>query len=420
MRQARNTNRDAMPLTSEGEPSVKKSSWPSFPIPSPGRPSAENATRRFPHSDAGSFSRFFGASLLSAIGSLPQHVGPLIVIVIVADGRMSVSEAGWILSVRAIGELLASIALPILGVVELSRSISRAASLLFLTALLAAQLTNLAAVLLGFFVLGASSGVLKFLGTVAASTYRDRTFAFTFRLGSVLAIAGVAICVLFATNALTAYGTLLERLFLIASPILMLGGWLYKPPPRSTSVSAHHEQAETNRGFSGLLVLYLFFVSISGFMAYVGQQASTRGLSIGDTVLSIGTIKISAAVWLLAAASFAARKKRSEIVLLEVALLVAAIWIVFLSSNTLEFFAGLLLLEITLNGCSARLQSAVVGAAPRFAGRWLNGVILLGTATGPPLYGLAIGVGAQSAFMVSSSVIICLPLVWQTYRSHFP
>jgi hypothetical protein len=409
-----------MLLNSESEPNVKKSSWPSFPIPFPGRLSAENATRWIPHSDTESFPRFFGASLLSAIGSLPQHVGPLIIMVIVADGRMSVSEAGWILSVRAIGELLASIALPIIGIVELSRSISRAASLLFLAALLAAQLTDPAAMLVGFFVIGASSGVLKFLGTVAASTYRHRTFAFIFRLASVLAIAGVAICVLFATNALTSYATLLERLLLIAFPILMLGGLLYKPPPRPASVSAHHEQAGSSHGVSGLLVLYFFFVSISGFMAYVGQQASMRGLSIADTVLSIGTIKVSAAVWLLAAASFASQEKRKEIVLLEVALLVAAIWVVFLSSNTFEFFAGLLLLEVTLNGCSARLQSAVVGAAPRFAGRWLNGVILLGTATGPPLYGLAIGAGAQSAFMVFSSMVICFPLIWQTYRSQFP
>lgn len=402
----------------ESEPSVKKSNWPALPIRFPGR-TFENAIRWIPRSDSESFSQFFGASLLSATGSLPQHVGPLIIIMIVADGRMSVSEAGWILSVRAIGELLTSIALPIMGIVELSRSVSLAASLLFLGALLAAQLTNLAAMLFGFFVLGASGGVLKFLGTVAASTYRNRTFAFIFRLVAVLAIAGVAICVLFATDALTSYATLLQRLILIALPILIIGGVLYQPSSLPASVSAHHDQAGFRDGIVGLLVLYLFFVSISGFMAYVGQQASMRGLSITDTVLSIGTIKVGAAVWLLVAASFASQKKSKEIVPLEVALLVAAIWAVFLSSNTLEFFAGLLLLEVTLNGCSARLQSAVVGAAPQFAGRWLNGVILVGTATGPPLYGVAIGAGAQSAFVIISSVVICFPLIWQAYRSAF-
>jgi len=73
-------------------------------------------------------------------------------------------------------------------------------------------------------------------------------------------------------------------------------------------------------------------------------------------------------------------------------------------------------LEISLNGCSARLQSAIVGAAPHFAGRWLNGVILLGTASGPPLYGLAIGADMQAVFLALSSAVVCLPLVWQAWR----
>jgi len=168
-----------MLLNSEGELNVKKSSWPSLPIPLLG----ESATRRVPHSGEEPFSRFFGATLLSATGSLPQHVGPLLVIVIVADGRMSASEAGWILSIRTIGELLASIVLPIIGVVALGRATSLTAGALFLGALLVAQLTNLTAVLLGFFMLGTSSGVLKFLGTVAASNLSSSNICFHFPFG---------------------------------------------------------------------------------------------------------------------------------------------------------------------------------------------------------------------------------------------
>jgi hypothetical protein len=398
---------------------MKKSSWPSGSIPFPGRTAARNAARWIPHSDGESFSQFLGASLLSATGSLPQHLAPLIIIVIVADGRIAVSDAGWILSVRAIGELLASIALPLIGIVELGRTISLAASALFLGAPVVAQPADLTAMLLGFFVLGATGGVLKFLGTLAASTYRNRTFAFLFRLASVLGIAGAAICVLFATNAFTSYGALLERLIVIVLPVLLLGGLLYKPLRQPASGSAHHEQAKSISGMFGLLILYLFFVAISGLMAYVGQQAAMRGLSVKDTVLSIGTIKIVAAAWLLVAASFLPRDGKKEIVAWEIALLLAAIWLVSLSSNIPEFFAGLLLLEISLNGCSARLQSAIVGAAPHFAGRWLNGVILLGTASGPPLYGLAIGADKQTVFLTLSSAVICLPLVWQACRIPF-
>jgi hypothetical protein len=405
-----------MPSNSESEPSMKGIRSQLASIPFPGRAAALNATRWFPRGDGESFSQFLGASLLSATGSLPQHLGPLIIIVIVADGRIAVSDAGWILSVRAIGELLASIALPLLGIAEVGRTISLAASALFLGALVAAQLADLTAMLLGFFVLGAAGGVLKFLGTLAASTYRNRTFAFLFRLASVLGIAGGAICVLFAANAFTSYPALLGRLIVIVVPILMLGGFLYKPLRQPASGPAHHAQAPSMSGVFGLLILYLFFVAISGFMAYVGQQAAIRGVSVKDTVLSIGTIKILAAAWLLIAASFLPRDARKEIVAWEIALLLAGIWLVSLSSNVLEFFAGLLVLEISLNGCSARLQSAIVGAAPHFAGRWLNGVILLGTASGPPLYGLAIGADMQAVFLALSSAVVCLPLVWQAWR----
>jgi hypothetical protein len=174
----------------------------------------------------------------------------------------------------------------------------------------------------------------------------------------------------------------------------------------------HHEIPGSKYGLSGLVILFLFFVAVSGLMAYVGQRPSTRGMPI----LSIGAIKVVAAAWLLGAAYVVRQDGRREIAALELALLVTAVWIVFLSHSVPVFFGGLLLLEIALNGSSARLQSAVVGAAPRLTGQWLNGVILLGTAIGPPLYGLAIAADMEAGLLVLSSVVICSPLVWQAYR----
>jgi hypothetical protein len=40
----------------------------------------------------------------------------------------------------------------------------------------------------------------------------------------------------------------------------------------------------------------------------------------------------------------------------------------------------------------------------------------MGTATGPPLYGLAIGAEVQNAFMIFASVVIGLPIAWQATR----
>src|SRR5262245_49381781 len=190
-------------------------------------------TQSFIKDDEAHFSQFLGASVLSAVGSLPQHIAPLIVIVIIAEGRVSVSEAGWVLSARAFGELLTSIALPALGLVDLRRSISFAASASLLGAFALASAMNFAAVVLGFFIIGGSCGVLKYIGTIAVAGYQHRTFAFVFRLALVLGLAGVTICfLLLLTDAFSSYTMLLERLTAVLLPILMSSGLLYRPTGR--------------------------------------------------------------------------------------------------------------------------------------------------------------------------------------------
>ena len=360
--------------------------------------------------------RLLGASLLSAVGSLPTHIGPLIVVAAIADGRFSIESAGWILSVRAVGELLACLALPAAGLLHLSRSAAMGASASLLAALGLAMLPHPAAALLGFFIVGACSGLMKFLGTMAASAYRDRTFAFIVRLALTLAVAGAATCILLAMEAHSSWSPLLGRMLVLLLPVLIVAGGFYGPLGPQWRPPVIQAPAGSPRALAGLALLLLFFVGISGFFAFVAQQAATRGMSVADALLSIGAVKIAAGAWLLAAAYLAPgapRKEGHEVSVLEACLLIAALWSVYLSSATVAFLAAFLLLEVTLNGFSARLQSAIVSAAPHFSGLWLNSAILLGTAMGPPLYGVAIGAGLENAFVALSSLAICLPIVWQ-------
>jgi hypothetical protein len=261
-------------------------------------------------------------------------------------------------------------------------------------------------------VLGGCCGVLKFLGTIAASTYPHRTFAFVFRLALVLATAGFITCFLLAAKAFTSHAALLQQLAMALLPFLIVGGLLYIPLGGKHPSSNGQAPARPVSGISGLILLYLLFVGISGFMGYAGQQAAARGMSVENTILAIGAMKIAAAMWLFFAA-YLMPSVEGRGTVLEALLLVVAIWVVFVSRTTVEFFVGFVLLEITLNGFSARLQASIVNAAPRFGGRWLNAVILMGSATGPPLYGLAIGAGQEALSVVSISVAICLPLFWQ-------
>ena len=40
--------------------------------------------------------RFVGASLISAVGSLPLHVLPILIASSVVNGTLAISEAGWV------------------------------------------------------------------------------------------------------------------------------------------------------------------------------------------------------------------------------------------------------------------------------------------------------------------------------------
>lgn len=368
-------------------------------------------------SEQSTFLSFFGASLLSAAGSLPQHIGPLIIIAVVADGRLTVERAGWILSARALGDLVASVALPAMGVRHLSRSMVFAASLILLAAFTFTTIADGPAMLVAFLVIGASCGVLKFIGTVSASAYPHRAFAFTFRLALVLASAGLVVCALFATHAFYDFGTLIWRLTIVFTLLLAIAGLLYHPIVHSSSRTDQPSTAPSAHALCGLAILYCFFVGTAGFMAYAAQQTSARGVSIEETILAFGAMKLAAAVWMLIAAYALAKSTRKGPMVLEIALLLVAIWAVTFSQTALVFFAAFLLLEISLNSSSARLQSAIVDAAPQFSGQWLNAVILLGGVTGPALYGLAIGAGLEIVFITMSTVAICLALLWQLISS---
>ena len=350
--------------------------------------------------------------MLSAIGALSQHLGPVILIAVVADNRASLIEAGWIITARALGDLLATFILPAMGVYHLGRLSAIATTALMIVAYLIATLNNINLILLGFLLVGFCCGVLKYLGTMAASAYLQRTFAFVFRLSFVLIIAGSATIYLLSTHSFASYSTLLISLVFLIAVLSLIGTAFYRPIYRQKESTLEHPEGRRATATVGLLTVGLFFIGISGSMAYIGERALARGLSMNDTILAIGATKGLAGVAVLGTA-FYMRKDVKGGGPIAMWFLIAAVWGVFLSRNAAEFFVGLLVLEISLNTYGGWLQSAITGVASEFSARWLNLVILLGTAAGPSLYGLAIASGQETSFLLFACVAIVLSLVWQ-------
>src|SRR5262249_20147320 len=155
--------------------------------------------------------------------------------------------------------------------------------------------------------------------------------------------AGSTACILLAAGALSSWTTLIERLIVLLLPLLALGGWLYRPSDQPRSPAIDRKQSRTAPLLLGLTILYLFFVGISGFLAYAAQQASARGMAVSDAILSIGAMKIAAAAWLLGAACLVPNKAGREVGALETVLLILALWIVFLSQGIAGFIVGFFL-----------------------------------------------------------------------------
>ena len=360
----------------------------------------------------------FGASLLSAVGSLALHLAPFVTVALIADGRASILEAGWVRSTAQVGEFAVTLALPALGFADIGRRAAVLVAMALVCSLFAAGARELPLLLLGWFCIGACSAALKYLGVMAASKAAHLTFAFSLRLSTVLVLAGIASAILSDPNILTSYGNFLLQLSFVFAALLTLGLLLNF---RTTSdASTPRPAAATDSGASsrwqaltGLLVVFIFFVGLAGVPVFVLHQAVGRGISLHGAALTVAATKLIAGLWLGISSFISLPKGRQDGLLLQGTLLMLATVTIFVSRDNLELFAGLLVWELSVNTLSARLQSAVVRGNTQFAARWLNLAILLGLAVGPLVNGYAINLGNDHIYAIVGAVTAFAPATWR-------
>lgn len=354
-----------------------------------------------------------GASLLSAAGSLPMHLMPLIVASLVADSRTSVAQAGWVAAAILLGQLSTSLALPALAVRTVNRGPAVAVAGALLLALMASGMGGAASLFLGWFLVGACCGVLQYLGVVTASNDPSPTFAFSLRLSIVLMLAGAVVITLRAADVLASYLSMLTALAAAFGVVLATGLSLYHPPRGSPeSASARKSASRSPREVVGLITVFLLFVGQTGFLAYAIQNAIERGMVIEETAWAFAGMKIVTGIWLLTIARTGFRNTlRPRFFALGLVLGFSLIVISY-TGRWSGFFVGLIAFEIAFNTLAARLQGAVAMAAPQFTGRWLTAAFLLGAASGPPLNGAAITAEAGPYFIGFAVLSALLPGLW--------
>jgi MFS family permease len=223
-----------------------------------------------------------GASVLSAAGSLPLQILPFLVLTLIAEARFEVAFAGWVGSAFLVGMLSSSLLLPSLGVSRLNRGHAiccLGAIVLSLAVTMSSSSPLLFLVL--WFVVGVACGGLQFLGATTAAAVANKKQAFALRLAVALIVASSVIVALAQFGSQKSYVTL--ALFLIGAFGLaaFIGLPLYrKVCGNEVSSAVVIGNASEQRSWSGLIIVFAFFVGQPGFWAYAMQSAAERGLQL--------------------------------------------------------------------------------------------------------------------------------------------
>jgi len=355
-----------------------------------------------------------GACLLSAAGSLPIHILPVLVAVVVSEGRVSVTQAGWLSSAYMTGQLIMAIGLPVLRAGPLKRAHALFASAILLICLLWSGYGTAAGLITGWFFIGAVSGALFYLGTLSAARFGDVALAFSLRLSASLLVSGLALIVAQLFTGSANYLQLVHGLSLGLAVIVAAGLMLYRP---SAAVLLGDVSPPTvpASGWIALSILYVLFAGQIGYWAFALQTSESLPVPREHVFAAIAGCKIFAALILW---PLHYRERRYSIAggfLVPGIVLAAGIVTAVNAGLFYLFILGLLLWEVGFNVLSARLQAKAVQLNARYSGAWISAAIFLGAATGPVLQGHAIDGGLQGAFIAFALVSALLPAAWEKY-----
>jgi hypothetical protein len=354
----------------------------------------------------------FGAALLSAIGSLPLHLMPLIVATLVEDGRASLVDAGWVASSVLLGQLSAALSLPAIRIRAIHRTLAIGIIVTLLIGLLGTLPESRVGLFLGWFVAGLCCGALQYLGFTTAASSTRPALAFALRLGIVMIVAGAVVAGVRVSGAFASYEATVTVLSLLTGCVAVAGLALYRMTAASTaSLAAARRGAPPVQGIIGLATLLVLFMGQTGFMAYAIQGAAERGLPLADTVVALAAMKIVVGVWLVYAAR-STTMPRSPRLFAAGAVLALGVLAVAAAEQLALFFLGLLVFEIAFNSLSAALQAKVVEAAPELGRDWLTAAALVGAALGPPLNGGMIALEQGRYFIAFAMISALMPALW--------
>ena len=369
-------------------------------------------------------SAFNGACVLSAVGSLPMHIMPVLIASAILAERVTASQAGVFAAMYVIGQLVVTTVLPLMAVRFLrSERAMQVCVLLVAVICLSAQLSG-KLFYFNWFLIGICCGMLSYLGSTAAAAVENKSLAYAVRLGVTLLVAGFTMLVFYCIDKYAGFGQLTATLAIVVSLLSVVGLFFYKPPAM-THTEEHPLSRVTQSVFHerthlGLFYLFLFALAQVGFIVFAIESATQRGVNISDALWAFALCKIIAAFLLLTRQGKYARQRNSfHTTLLCMPVLMAGCMMVASTQTMLFFFLGVLLWETSVNVISSSFQASVVEVNPSIGGMYLTSVLLFGSAVGPIINGAAISASLEEYFYALVLVSIFLPLLWRRQSQRF-
>ena len=211
----------------------------------------------------------FATGLLSAVGSLPTHMIPLILASLILGGGITIEQSGWIATSVVLGSLVSTTLLPALKIEQFSRLQLLASALVINAGFLITTVSSFSNLLIGWFTIGMCTGALAYIGTVVAAHHKQPAKGFLIRFGLILVCAGLVIISLQAKDAATSYSELVTFSLFLFPFLIIVCTCIYQPPKAVSRNLVESTKPGLNIFQRGsVLVTFLFFFGVTGVLAY--------------------------------------------------------------------------------------------------------------------------------------------------------
>lgn len=357
---------------------------------------------------------FVSLSIASSLGSIPLHLSTIVVEALVEGEGFRLIDANLVLSAYFFGQLVFALVAMLWPKVVSGISVVFAMCVLTLCLGLAGEFVTPTITSLLWLVAGMASGLLMFSGFAAAADAPNSRSVFSLRLSLAMILAGVIVIGLYFYD----FGQSFRSTSLWAAAVTGSIAVLTAKPVLKYSFKHEDQQKNSIRynldagSLMPLLLVFLFFLGLIGFIANAGAYIAGSTTIEGATSLATGVAKSSVGVALLVIFHFVRVWSLFWRIFFG-GVLIGSVAVMGSGVSLLIATLAFILLELTLNVKSSVFLGEVSDALSGIYRRAMLFVILAGSLAGPIVAGWFVDRGLVAMPIILATLPVLMVLGWQ-------